>query len=951
RWVLDRGHRRDDPAGADGGSVVVQRTDIHAAKLIERTQHYLARVDLPESPAALLRDLARFVAQELAVGMVLIGRLDEAQENIEVVADSRDGGAMSQWTYRLADTPCANVSKGDFCLFASGVCGAFPADTWLAENGIESYGGMPLFEPGGRCVGLIAFLHRQPLEGEPGIEPVLRLVAVRAAAELRRMHLATDLWNKEQLLKGLFENMPSVCYVKDRDSRLLLMNDEFCRTIGLTREQAIGRSNHEIFPEVYASAMRASDVAALESRGAVRVRDRLGLADGVHEFASTKFALRDEAGAAYAVAGISVDITDQDRAERALRDSEEKFRGLFQAARDAIMLLDPTGRCCDCNESAASLFGSSTADLIGRNVIDLSPPRQPGGADSATEGRRLLGAGCNGSLPAFDWRHRGLDGRDFDCEVSLSSVQWQGRHWLIAIQRDVTERRRVQHEHQLLHAATQATPAGIAITDATGVIEWVNAAFMRLTGYRLEEVQGRSTRLLSSGRHPPEFYRRMWETILRGDIWTGELTNRRKDGSTFNERMTIAPVRDDQGRIRNFVAIKEDITAEQRMEQQLAQAQRLESVGMLASGIAHDLNNVLTPIILSVELLKSMHPSPELHERLDLVARAAHRGADIVKQVLTFARGADGERTTTQPRYVVKEVARLIEETFPRQIEVRVETGRDTAPILADVTQLHQVILNLAVNARDAMPTGGRLILGVRAAVVDETRARLLGRIEPGEFVDISVTDTGTGIPDEVLAHMFEPFYTTKPRGKGTGLGLSTVYGIVRSHGGAVEVQTELGRGTTFHVLLPIPRTPDQERGAEAAGKEFRGRGHRVLLVDDEESIRIVGEHMLQQFGFEVVTAADGIHALGLFQRQPADFAAAIVDQMMPRMGGLALIRELRSLAPGLKVISSTGLGAEPGEEQAEAEELARLGVRTRLSNPYTGADLIDALRRELDEA
>ncbi|MBA3850591.1 MAG: hypothetical protein C0502_11460, partial [Opitutus sp.] len=473
----------------------------------------------------------------------------------------------------------------------------------------------------------------------------------------------------------------------------------------------------------------------------------------------------------------------------------------------------------------------------------------------------------------------------------------------------------------------------------------------KLTGHTAEELIGQNPRLFRSAQQDAAFYRQMWETITRGDVWSGELQNRRKDGTLYHERMTIAPVRTGRGAITHFVAVKEDITDERHLEQQLARAQRLESIGLLASGIAHDLNNVLTPILLSVELLKSGYPPPQTSDRLTLIAQSAQRGAAIVKQVLTFARGIDGERTTLQPRYVVKEVAQLAEETFPRNIELRVEAGRDVSPVLGNITQLHQVLLNLAVNARDAMPGGGRLVFGLRDTKVDEARARRIGRIEPGDYVELSVTDTGTGITDDVLERMFEPFFTTKPRGKGTGLGLSTVYGIMRSHGGGIEVQTVLGRGTTFRLLLPVPRQVPETAPCAAPASELRGAGRLLLLVDDEEPIRVAGEQILRRWGFEVVPAADGVEALQLFQLHPCDFALALVDQMMPRMNGVALIRQLRDLAPALKIISSTGLSAEPGTEQQEAEELARLGVRTRLPKPYTSAELLEALRRELDGA
>lgn len=748
----------------------------------------------------------------------------------------------------------------------------------------------------------------------------------------------------------LFEQHPLPMWVYEIESRrILAVNDFAVQKYGYTREQFLAMTILDLRPPEEVPALLEE---LRRPRGGARVSGpwRHRTAGGEEMFVEiAAHSIVWEGRSARLV--VAHDVTAERKAAQAREESEEKFRGIYETAHDAILLLDSAGFITDCNPRTLALFGAPLNRLIGRTPAELSPAVQPDGEESGAKAARLVTAAKKRVVPNFEWQHRRDDGTTFDCEITLSPVHWQRHDGLLAIIRDISERKRAMERLELLLAALRAAPAGIAITGAAGAIEWVNPAVTKLTGYTAEELIGQNPRIFRSTQQDETFYRQMWATITRGDVWSGELQNRRKDGTLYHERMTIAPVRTGRGGLTHFVAVKEDITSERQLEQQLSRAQRLESVGMLASGIAHDLNNVLTPIILTTELLKSASGSAELNARLDLVAQAALRGAGIVKQVLTFARGVEGERMPVQPSYVVKEVARLLEETVPRNIEIRVETGRQIAEVTANVTQLHQVLLNLAVNARDAMPSGGRLVLGVRHTLVDEPRARVLGRIAPGEFVDLSVGDTGTGISDEVLEHMFEPFYTTKPRGKGTGLGLSTVYGIVRSHGGAVEVETALGRGTTFHVLLPIPRDPVAAERPVHPAPEIRGDGRLVLLVDDEESIRIVADHTLRQLGFEVATAADGIEALGVFQLRPTAFSLVIVDQMMPRMGGIALIRQLRTAVPGLKIISSSGLGAEPGAEQTETEELSRLGVRTRLPKPYTSAELLEALRRELDGA
>ena len=406
---------------------------------------------------------------------------------------------------------------------------------------------------------------------------------------------------------------------------------------------------------------------------------------------------------------------------------------------------------------------------------------------------------------------------------------------------DIFERNRQREAEQqqlrLQNSALEAAANAIVISDRAGVIQWVNDSFTRLTGYSRPEAIGQNPRILKSGAHTPEFYRGLWETVLAGSVWQGALTNRRKDGTMYNEEMTITPVRSQTGEITHFIAIKQDVTERRRLEQQFLRAQRTQSIGLLAGGVAHDLNNVLTPVLMALPLLR--HPvAPEQRDHLlDTLEQSVRRGANIVQQVLTFARGVEVQRVLVQPRHLVRELTKIAEETFPRDIRVQSSMPGSLWPCLGDPTQIHQVLLNLAVNARDAMPDGGQLSFTAANVQLRERLQFLDFDIPPGPYVSLSVTDTGMGIAPENLERMFEPFFTTKPAGKGTGLGLSTVLGIVKSHGGLVEVKTRLGSGSTFTVFLPA--APGQ--AVASAPNEYaalpQGRGELVLLVDDEAGI------------------------------------------------------------------------------------------------------------------
>lgn len=641
--------------------------------------------------------------------------------------------------------------------------------------------------------------------------------------------------------------------------------------------------------------------------------------------------------------GTHTDITARKHAEAAMADALALARAVLRSSPLGIIACDPEGNTVLASESAAVIIGTDVPTLLRQNFRELES-RGGNGLRDAAEKAMASGVETN-----FDGELSTCFGRSLWVKAQFVPFDYRdGRHLLLLFSNE-TANHRASDELHLLHAAVRAAPSAWFITDAEGVIEWVNPAFTQITGFAAAEAIGQTPRLLRSGRHDPGFYRAFWETIRRGDVWSGEICNRRKDGSLYDEHMTVAPVRDAQGVVRHFVAIKQDVSERKRLEQQVTRTQRLESIGLLASGIAHDLNNVLTPILLSTELLRTRYPAAEATKFLDTVETAAQRGAGIVRQVLTFARGMDGgERAAVQPRYLLKDLIHLIEETFPRNIEITHDIPRAVNAVIGDLTQLHQVMLNLAVNARDAMPQGGHLTLAARNCTVTAGSAAA-AQLKPGEYVALVVTDTGTGISPEVLDHMFEPFYTTKPRGKGTGLGLSTVYGIVRSHGGMIDVQTRLGHGSTFEVWLPaapVERAPEKPAGIAAT---LRGEGRRVLVIDDEESIRTVAQTVLRRHGFVPVLAVDGTDGLRAVLSSPQSYAVVIVDMVMPRMSGLDLVRNLRLVAPDLPVIVSTGAIPTGGPDAVPDGELEKLRVRTFLPKPYDAERLLAALARELE--
>ena len=495
---------------------------------------------------------------------------------------------------------------------------------------------------------------------------------------------------------------------------------------------------------------------------------------------------------------------------------------------------------------------------------------------------------------------------------------------------------RIRDQAQLLDKARDA----ISAFDLEGRVIYWNKSAEETTGYRVEEVEGkRIGDKLYAGRQ--DTLQEVWEHVLSEGEWIGELQQTRKDGRTVVVESRWTLVRDAIGNPKSVLVIHTDITERKELETQFLRSQRMESIGTLVGGIAHDLGNLLVPVLLGVQVLeKRFEGDPSTTRTLQMITRSAQRGADMVKQVLAFARGVEGERVPMNPGQVIREIERISLETFPREISFMVEVPDDVWKIKGDATQIQQVLMNLTVNARDAMPDGGRISVTLENVDVGKEHMRTNIEAKLGPHVCITVTDTGEGIPPEVRDKMFEPFYTTKPVGKGTGLGLSTVYSIVKSHNGFVNVHSHPGQGTTFRIFIPatvesLGHSPDLEETDGSAN----GNGELVMVVDDEEFILELARETLESAGYHVVTAKDGHEALNIFDRRKQELHAIITDLMMPNLDGVATIRELKARGAGMPIIAASGAS---GDRAAEA---IKAGAELFLSKPFTATKLCRVLK------
>jgi PAS domain S-box-containing protein len=516
---------------------------------------------------------------------------------------------------------------------------------------------------------------------------------------------------------------------------------------------------------------------------------------------------------------------------------------------------------------------------------------------------------------------------------------------LIGIVADIDERKASEANLRLQTAALEAAANTIVITDPNGTILWVNQAFTDLTGYGREESIGQNPRILKSWEHDHPFYQNLWSTIQSGRVWRGELKNRKKDGSLYDEEMTITPVRSASGEITNFIAIKQDVSEKKKLEAQYRQAQKMEAVGRLAGGIAHDFNNILNVIIgfseLSLEKLEPAHPVAVYVRN---IKSAADRAASLVKQLLTFSR-----QQVVYPRIIdlnvlVKDLEDMLQRLVGEDVSIVLNETTPLGSIKADIGQLEQVLMNLVVNARDAMADGGQIVIETRDVDLDESYQREHEPVQPGHYVMLSVSDTGCGMDEKTKTRIFEPFYTTKEPGKGTGLGLATVYAIVKQSGGYIWAYSEPGTGTTFKLYFPLVSEAPEAFIKPSEYAEIRGGSETILLVEDDKAVRELLVITLRNAGYTVLEEGNAEAAVELATNQSRKVDLLLSDIVMPSISGSRLITLLRLSRPDLKVILMSGYAPETLARHAPLPHDVAF-----IEKPFTRGSLLMAIRGVLD--
>jgi PAS domain S-box-containing protein len=608
--------------------------------------------------------------------------------------------------------------------------------------------------------------------------------------------------------------------------------------------------------------------------------------------------------------------------------------GPWANSADCAYARDKAGLILAANQSFCRKFGRSAAQLIGTPVVEFLNP----------EDVTAFTAGLGHARPNTEQRWFTAQGIRWFAWEESAVIDPDGNPIAIrAVGRDMTRQRLAEEQFYRLSRAVEQSPVAMVITDPEGRAQYVNSKFTEMSGRTLEDYLDPRTQVLRDGHPSDAAFEEFWQTLRRTGEWRGEIATQRRDGDTDWKSVKATCLRSPAGEITNFLCIREDITERKKMEHELRQSHKMESLGTLAGGIAHDFNNLLAIINGYAEFCQQGSASPEVLQRsLREIHRAAQRASGLVRQILTFSRKADVRFNAVDLNQLIRELVALLAETFPRTVTFNLSLRDDLPPLLADQSQLQQIILNLCVNARDAMTGGG--VITLRTFPQSGASLNLPGIDVTRDYACLQTNDTGTGMPPEIRARIFEPFFTTKPGNQGTGLGLAVVYGIIVAHQGCISVDSTVGVGSTFNVYLPLAATTPVMSAPLACG-EFPGGHESLLIIDDEPALRALLCTALGGKGYQTTEAASGLEAIDLISNPSLVFDAALLDLNMPGATGNEVLKVIHLCRPNLPVIIISG-HITP-ETRAEFKKLGQDDI---IQKPYTLEDIGRRIRARLEK-
>ncbi len=893
-----------------------------------------------------------------------------------------------------------------------------------------------------------------------------RIVLTNDITERQRLEAAKN--ESEKKYREVIENANEIIYTTDVHGFFLYVNPAGLRQAGYSLEELKQRKYLDlVHPEHQARVKRHYYKQFLERTLTTHIEYKFCTKNGDIRWFDQNSTLIIDEGSIIGFQLIARDITDRKQAEETVRESEARYRTLFDGMMDGVYRSTHEGKFVDVNQALVKMFGyTSKEEMLGVDIkkdlyfaeedreshfldineekIEIFRMRQKNGSEIWVEdhgryihdeqgnvqfhegilrdvterkhaeialresGKRLHLAAIGGNVGLWEWDtlsnkliwsdflktmfgfevgdeltlddfmnsilpedRKGTENafikaiaketeynQDYRIRLNDGRVRWvnaRGKamydengtpYKMFGTGIDITERKEIENSLVLLKKAVNASNDIIFTTDPNGLFTFVNPSFVRLYGYEPEELLGKVTpRILKSGKYGHDVYEKLWGTISRGDVFKSEVMNKTKTGQEIYVDVSINPILDEHEVVTGYLAIQRDQTEKKKMEQDFRQIQKMESIGTLAGGIAHDFNNILAIMIGHASLLQQTQMDRErLKKSVEAILKAGDRGAGLVRQLLTFARKTDSTMENIPLNSLVKEIIKLLHEILPKTISIKPLLELQLPLLHGDITQLHQLIMNLCVNARDAMmPEGGTLTI-TTARVTGESLRKQSHETTAEEYIKLSVADTGCGIDAQTRQRMFEPFFTTKEIGKGTGLGLSTAYGVVQSHSGIIMLESEVGKGTTFHIFLPV----QQQEGTESKKRtesttEPEGGTETILLVEDEHGLRDLTKLILEQKGYTVLTAEDGEQGLAEFGKNRESISIVVSDIDMPKLNGYQMFLKLKEHFPDVCVILASGFM----EPQLKAEML-EAGVKELIHKPYDTKEMFRAIREIL---
>ena len=755
-----------------------------------------------------------------------------------------------------------------------------------------------------------------------------------------RREASAALEQKELELRNIFESSIDGIMLTKLDGSILRANSAACKVLGFSEKELteIGRAGMTDETDVSLHSGLKERLETGQARGVMRFRRKSGETFPAHVSSGI---FTDGSGNVFSTV-VFRDITDEKKSEESVKKLYLQTKALIDNIPDLVWLKDAESRFLIINEAFAKSCGTPSDEISGKTDYDVWPEDMAriyiaDDFEVMKSGvRKIVEEPVADVKGAIGWIET-IKTPIFDSEGNVIGTAGTAR--------DVTARVLAEQKHKLLATAVEHSAESMMVTDAEGIIKYVNPAFEKISGYTSEEVVGKNPRILKSGEHDDDFYRDIWQTIMSGGTWSGLIKNRRKNGLLAYENSNISPVWGQQGEIIAYVGVNRDVTEERLLQEQLAQSQKMEAIGTLAGGIAHDFNNIIFAIIGYAELaLDHTKDDPQVAAFIEEIINASERAGNMVKQILTFSRQSKPEKIVLDVGPIVKEGLKFLRGALPSSIEVIQDVENALPYVYADPTQVYQVLMNLCTNATHAMrDRNGVLSVSLENVEIGKEFALQNPDLEPGRFVRLNVSDTGTGMSESLMKRIFEPYFTTKDIGEGTGLGLSVIDGIVKNHGGTITVWSEPGKGSRFSAYFPV--IDESAMPVKSIKPEIRLEGNeRILWVDDEATLMEMCRETLSRAGFFVTCTTDAFQALEIFRHSPDSFDLVMTDFSMPGMNGIELSRKISAISPEKPILLCTGFGNSIPRSLTKPAGITRI-----VSKPVSSKDLIYVIRQTLD--